>query len=395
MREFSMKEREQIQFLTNLSIEMTYLEPTETGLEKSIMDATAIVRSYLLEKGIHDYSLQSQGEKSIISAYIITESELIKTKASLYRPKTKQGDPRIWFYSLHNYSNPNDIIAIISNNNDLFVVNLTQLDIRKLYESEQNPVFDILNQLIKDTIAVANELLSLLKTFAQHPIPTVTEENSDTGVGRTLETLLGIEMNSKKTPDYKGIELKSARTSRGKKIVSNRKNLFSQVPDWNISQFSSSHEIIQAFGYIDKNNVFALRCTVNAKSPNSQGLQLRIDDNFIYLHEFSTNLHIGEFITWKIEKLHNRLRSKHRETFWIDVKSIEIDGVEHFIYQTVKHTKSPIISQFVPLIIDGDITVDHMITVKNGKTKEKGPAFKLKPSSMGLLFPDEVNYQLA
>ena len=48
-----------------------------------------------------------------------------------------------------------------------------------------------------------------------------SEVNSDTGIGRTIESLLGIEMNSSKAPDYKGIELKSFRDARN-----NRKGLF-------------------------------------------------------------------------------------------------------------------------------------------------------------------------
>lgn len=34
---------------------------------------------------------------------------------------------------------------------------------------------------------------------------------ADTAIGRTLETLLGININSSKQPDYKGIELKAFR----------------------------------------------------------------------------------------------------------------------------------------------------------------------------------------
>ena len=43
-----------------------------------------------------------------------------------------------------------------------------------------------------------------------------TMGTGDTGVGYTPKALLGIEANSKKTPDYKGIELKSSRTSKAR-----------------------------------------------------------------------------------------------------------------------------------------------------------------------------------
>ena len=59
----------------------------------------------------------------------------------------------------------------------------------------------------------------LNKISAQGPIPALLQ--ADTAIGRTLETLLGIDINSSKKPDYKGIELKSYRDKKG-----NRKNLF-------------------------------------------------------------------------------------------------------------------------------------------------------------------------
>jgi len=38
--------------------------------------------------------------------------------------------------------------------------------------------------------------------------------SGDTGVGMTLETLLGIEANSNRAPDYFGIEIKAKRHVR-------------------------------------------------------------------------------------------------------------------------------------------------------------------------------------
>jgi hypothetical protein len=60
------------------------------------------------------------------------------------------------------------------------------------------------------------------KISLKGPVPAMLK--ADTAIGRTLETLLGIDINSSKKPDYKGIELKSYREKRG-----NRKNLFAQV----------------------------------------------------------------------------------------------------------------------------------------------------------------------
>ncbi len=47
MRKLTTLEIERIKLLTEKSVELCLIEPTETGLEKSIMDATGSVRTYL------------------------------------------------------------------------------------------------------------------------------------------------------------------------------------------------------------------------------------------------------------------------------------------------------------------------------------------------------------
>lgn len=79
MRQLSNLEIERIKLLTEKSVEVTLIEPTGTGLEKSIMDATGSVRSYLKDKNIHDYELQKQGQESKIqvNSYLIGSNVLM------------------------------------------------------------------------------------------------------------------------------------------------------------------------------------------------------------------------------------------------------------------------------------------------------------------------------
>jgi len=231
-------------------------------------------------------------------------------------------------------------------------------------------------------------LLGLLNQIATRgPIEAML--NADTSIGRTLETLLGIDINSSKKPDYKGIELKSYRDRRG-----NRKNLFAQVPDWNLSVFKSSAEILNAFGY-NRGDDVKLYCTVSSLMRNSQGLKLRLDSKINQLLENSDKPAIGDFVVWQLETLHNRLLEKHNETFWIAADSILIDGKEYFQYKKVEHTKKPILTQFDILLDQGIITLDHLIKRKStGSVVEKGPIFKIKPNALDLLFPPSKVYSL-
>ena len=123
--------------LKTLSLNPTFLVPTATGLEKSIMDAHGPVRDWLIENGIHNYDLQQQGpeHKKTIRTTIISNTT-IETKTSLYRPLTKTGDPRIWPNGLKALSDEGDLLALLCWDNELIIINATKLDIsRALFES--------------------------------------------------------------------------------------------------------------------------------------------------------------------------------------------------------------------------------------------------------------------
>lgn len=391
MRNFTALEKERVEILTKYSIELTVIEPTRTGLVKSILDATGPVRSFLKSTGIHDYGAQPQGieNKILIKANFIFPDQLTPSIASLYRPNSKNGDPRIWFKGLPTFSNANDLIGIFRLNDELFLLNLSQLDIQYYVNSEtNNPLRELVLEISGHANLIANELLGLLiKIGKMGPVPALL--NADTGIGRTLEKLLGIDINSSKQPDYKGIELKSYRDQRD-----NRKNLFAQVPDWKNSKFKSSAEILSNFGYI-RGDDFKLYCSVSTRMRNSQGLQLKVDPHISQLLENSNKVGIGDFICWPLEVLHKRLLEKHNETFWISAEATFDDGKEYFQFKKVEHTKKPILSQFDLLLDQGAITVDHLIKrVPSGKVIEKGPLFKIGSKSLNLLFPPSQSYSL-
>lgn len=391
MRQLSSIEINRIKLLTEKSVELCLIEPTENGLKKSIMDATGSVRAYLKSNEVHDYELQKQGPENKIQifSYFISPQGLIKSIASLYRPNTKKGDPRIWFKGLGQYVNANEIFGVIYFRNELYVLNISQLDIKTLLNSAFfNALQELVNEINQISNQVSDELLRLLNEIASRgPVPALL--NADTAIGRTLEALLGIDINSSKNPDYKGIELKSFRDKRG-----NRKTLFAQVPDWKDSKFNSSLDILNSFGY-RRGDDFKLYCTVSTIVRNSQGLQLKIDSKLNQLLENSNKSEIGDFVVWRLESLHKRLLQKHSETFWIAADSIFYDGKEYFQYKKVEHTRKPILTQFDILLEQGIITLDHLIKkTPSGGAAEKGPLFKIKPKALNLLFPPTITYDL-
>lgn len=395
MRAYNAFEAHNVKFLVNKQIEYATIQITETGLKKGILDATAPVRAYLLENGIHDYSNQMQGEehKKLVLSYMLTETQRLATKTSLYRPVTKKGDPRMWVHYLKQFVNSNDIFAIIAHQGCLYIINLTQVDIEKACNSALlNPIKDLVSSMYGMATSVSEELLGLIRERMSDWTPTTVL--ADTGVGREVEAQLGIKMNPLKTPDYKGIELKS---KREKARV--RSNLFTQAPNWALSKLKSTNEIVARYGYIPENYTHkCLHVTLSALKPNAQGLGLNIEykNNWLEANEYAHTLNdkglyekLNDVSVWQLMDLHNRLLTKHHETFWIDVDTRIVNDREYFRVLSIDHTKNPIPSQFDVLLEQGKITVDFLLCRDSGGDTY---SFKVGKKDRQLLFPESATY---
>lgn len=404
MRPFTPFEKRNMEYLVNKNVKFTQVQITATGLKKSILDATTPMRTYFKENNVHDYALQNKGQdnKVIIKTYILTEYKEIETQTSLYRPETKDGDPRLWIYRLKEATEADDIHAIIAPTpTSLFVINLTKVDIVKCCESSLvNPIQDLISVFYHSSNLISNELLAILRSYENQWID--TDLRADTAIGRQVEALLGIDMNASKLPDYKGIELKSFRSQR----PSIKKNLFCKVPDWDLSHLKSGAEIVDKYGYMS-GGIKSYRNTLYCKAPNSQNLRLNMnypddlleieEDKIIGENQFKK---IADVAVWRLQTLHECLLTKHHETFWIEVDTrIGDQGQEQFMFNKIEHTRNPIVSQFDILLEQSMITVDILlgrpkVDLETGKPKKGGDAvsFKIKKTAAGLLFPDSVIY---
>ena len=396
MREYNAFEAKNVKFLVNKQIEYATIQITQTGYNKGILDTTVPVRAYFLEKGVHDFELQPKGQehKKMVKSFILTEAEIKETQSSLYRPETKDGDPRMWVYKLKDYVNPDDIFAIIIYKGSFYVINLTQIDIEKAYKSALiNPIQDLINSLYGIATTVSEELLGLIRDRMSDWLP--SEVMADTGIGRTVESVLGIEMNDSKKPDYKGIELKS------KRINSNTTGaLFTNIPDWNLSKCKSGREIADRYGYLrpglERNT---LQVTVSSLKPNAQGLGLNVNwkDEWLEMNHYAIQptdsgnfLKLNDVSVWTLLHLHERLAEKHHETFWIDVESRIKGSVEEFRVTTIEHTKNPLLPQFDVLLEQGKIKLDLMLSRPSGRGDTY--SFKMDKKWRPLLFPESETY---
>ena len=396
MRDFNAFEAKNVKFLVNKQIEYATIQITQTGYNKGILDTTVPVRAYFVEKGIHDFELQPKGQehKQMVDTYILTDAEMHSTKSSLYRPETKDGDPRMWVYKLKDFVNPDDIFTIIAHNGILYVINLTQIDIEKAYKSVLvNPIQDLIHSLYGIATTVSEELLGLIRDRMSDWIP--TRLSADTAIGREIECQLGIEMNDSKKPDYKGIELKSKRTKSN-----TRGALFTNAPDWELSKCKSGTEIADRYGYLRPGlERKTLQVTVSTLKPNAQGLGLEVNwkDEWLEMDHYATQADAnGKFTklhnvsVWTLLHLHERLSEKHHETFWIDAESRIRNGVEEFRVMSIDHTKNPMVPQFDVLLEQGKIKLDLMLSRPSGHGETF--SFKMDKKWRPLLFPESETY---
>lgn len=379
-------------------VPVAFLVPTPTGFGKSIMDATFSVRKLLFDAGVHDYSSQLQGpeNKVLIETYLVSPDTLIKTETSLYRPRTKMGDPRIWIYRLKQYCYPCNLLALTILGKKLYVFNLSNPSIGTSLISG-GFCKDVLDEISQQENAIANELLGKLREIHnQGFLPSITD--GDPGVGDTLEHALGISRNNIAAPDYKGIELKTTRLTRyGKKKATTRSTLFTKVPDEGMTY----RQIVDNYGKIQtpRDSAIArlqLYETLRYSRANAYDLVLSLDsgnDKLLIEHESNNS---RSFVSaWFMDTLRHSLLTKHKETFWVKAQSEMKNNQEYFRYDIVFHTKHPNVSLLEPLIETDKITVDLAAHYKpDGKWRDHGVLFKMKPEDLSLLLGEPVEYIL-
>ena len=376
---------------TRMGLQAGFIVPTENGLIKSIMDAHADLRAFLSMTGVHDFSLQRQGveQKRLIPATFVSGSDVIDTQISLYRPVTKNGDPRIWIYKLPKFAKQNDLVAlIVSEHGEITIINCSDA---KTWNTRKDPSSPFGKLVRESTISpIATQLLNQLQGISQKGF-IASMRPGDTGVGFTLETLLGIKANSSRSPDFHGIEIKSGRRGGASK----KQTLFSKVPNWNESRLKSAKEILSEFGYLDPAGRRSLYCSISSQ-PNPQGLSLTISGDGKWVEVLSNKSSPeSSVVRWDLKELQRTFLTKHAETFWVKANVELLEKHEHFHYVSARHTRSPIASNLPTAIEIGKVQVDFLMHLKeNGGTRDHGYLFRTTEDGAKLLFPTPLTYDL-
>lgn len=363
--------------------EFALVRISKTMLNKSIIDASYLVRKILKEGNIIDYSKTKYPDKILKKAIILNCGELIENNVSYYRPKTKSGDPRFWIYKFKAFVKIGELVYFTVFNQKLLAIPL-KFDI-KILENDLKKYFEIITS---EEERLMEELIGKIKDIKEKGwIKSVSPFRKNfKDVGDTLEKALGIDPNNLISADYKGkIELKTKLKSANTKTT-----LFSCVPNWSKSKIKSSNEMILKYGYPTKKvekypNFIDLYVTVNNNS-NNQGLYLEPEDKKEYLYQ---NHKIdGETCIWEYKTIEERIKLKHPKTAWILAEEKIINDEYYFKYTNLQITQNPLLSQFILLITHGKIVFDWRGRVRKDGTgyKDKGHAFRIDSKSKELLF---------
>jgi len=213
-----------------------------------------------------------------------------------------------------------------------------------------------------------------------------TVRSGDTGVGMTLEHLLGLAPNSRKDPDYRGIELKAKRV-RGK--GTGRQTLFAKTPDWNEG---GRVALLDEHGSLDGNGRFSIYQSIDAHRKSKEGWRLVYDpgDERLWVTR-----HGERIVSWRRSVLAKSLETKHRETVFIYAETRGKAAAEEFRFTHALHATGADVERLLRVLNDGAGCHDFAIHRRpDGSVRDHGFLFRVEEIALPEVFREVESYDL-
>jgi hypothetical protein len=203
-----------------------------------------------------------------------------------------------------------------------------------------------------------------------------------TGVGYTFETMMGIKENNDNWADFKGIEIKTFRSSELKMNRAEKTNLFLKEPRW-LDGLHNMAERVRKYGYVDDMGRHALYSTVKIDA-NSHQLKFAIihASDKIEIQRQSIPISFYQYIDIK-----KRLEEKLNETAFIAAQNRGLGTTEEFHYRTLTYCMNPSVSSFISLLASGNIMLELRMHIgSSGTVRNHGSAFRVMKNKIPDLF---------
>lgn len=214
-----------------------------------------------------------------------------------------------------------------------------------------------------------------------------THRTGSTGIGKTLEDLLGIQENNIPGPDLnEEIELKTAR-----KLSSSMLTLFTKAP---LPRSANSH-LLETFGYIteESRGRKILNTTVNGLDYNTlrgaPGFKVNVISDKLVLSAYQ---HIDIVPYWDRETLRKCFESKLPKLVYVKAESKGSNEDEEFWYNEAYLLSGFNFDDFIRLIKEGNILVDIRIDrFPGGRPHDHGTGFRVHHNKLDLCFKERIN----
>jgi hypothetical protein len=225
----------------------------------------------------------------------------------------------------------------------------------------------------------------------------LTHRQGPTGIGKTLEDLLGITENNIAGPDFSNYELKS-----GRKDSVSMLTLFTKAPQ----PKGANRELLRVFGYLQRKRPIGheqrtltgellneshvpiehkeLHVTVDSVKPNSVGLQLEVEEGKIIISNDK-----GVEAYYDENTLRESFQKKYHQLVYVLAESKKEKRKEYFWYSETYLLKGFSFSNFSGLIREGKIKVDIRIGhYPDGRLHDHGTGFRILPKYLPECFEE-------
>jgi len=221
-----------------------------------------------------------------------------------------------------------------------------------------------------------------------------SQRPGDTGIGKTLEDLLGIEENNISGPDFANYELKAARKNSSSMLT-----LFTKAP----LPKGANNKLLEVFGYPERKGRSRgrqislierplsdlvstrkkeLHVTVDSLRPNSVGLKLEVKGDRVYI---ANSRNVDAY--YDQSTLKEAFDKKYHRLAYVLADNKEQEGKEFFHFNEAYLLDGFGFGKFSRLIGSGELKLDlRMGHYANGRAHDHGTAFRILPKHLPLCF---------
>ncbi len=197
-----------------------------------------------------------------------------------------------------------------------------------------------------------------------------------TGIGKTLEDLLGITENNIAGPDFSTYELKS-----GRKSATSMLTLFTKSPE----PKEVNSILLEVYGYESRKERISekeLHVTVDSIKPNSVGLQLTVEGKRLYI---ANNPRVKAY--YEDRTLKRVFEAKYHKLVYVLADNQFVGKVEQFWFNEAYLLDGFSFERFSELVREDLLKIDVRIGhYPDGRLHDHGTGFRILPKYLPQCF---------